>query len=411
MANMNSGKKAPRDCRIIVFSCVAAYMAVMLFAEFHYGTYGRIIKSLGIFPIPYFIDLQALLTGLDAVRSGLDPYCAEANVRLAYGSYNYPAMWTWLSVLPFLKVANSFILGVILLVAFFTALYFFIGRISLFESIAYCFIIISPAVMLGVERGNCDLIVFLLLLVPVFCHYSPNLLAASALLAGMLKIFPISAIMGLAYHFRNSKKQTVFLFVTAVIFFLAYLFIMKENILTVHRTTPKPHVGFCFGLGVLPALLQDCFPDARDKIWLPYLASLPAGVVLFYFLARKNISALNFSCGKFGIAHIIGSAIFITACMIGYNWEYRLVFLLLAMPQTLTWARAKNMLPAVSLVLTIAVIQQSFIEMHLPVFFHEFLFNHFSIPYFVISQFLVMILFFYHTAIVINFSLRTVVHR
>ncbi len=403
---MNPGKKAPRDYRLIVFSVVAAYMAVMVFAEFYYGSYGRIIKHLGIFPFPYFIDLQALLTGLDAVRSGLDPYSAEANIQLASGSYNYPIMWTWLAFLPFLNVANSFILGVALLALYYTCVYFFIGTINLFESIVYSIIFTSPAIMLGVERGNCDLIMFLLLLIPVFCHYSQKILAASVLLAGMLKLFPISAIMGLAYHFKKNKKQTVFLFFITGILFLAYLFIMKENILTVHRTTPKPYVGFCFGLGVLPSLLQDCFPDARDSIWLPYLASLSTGLVLFYCLTRKKISALHFSCDKFGVAHIMGSAIFVTACLIGYNWEYRLVFLILTIPQTLTWARAKNVLPAASLVLTVLVMEQSLIEMHLPVFIHEFLFNHFLMHYFVFNQLFVVLLFFYHSAILVSIPYR-----
>ena len=93
---------------------------------------------------------------------------------------------------------------------YYTAVYFFIGNINLFESIVYCIIYTSPAIMMGVERGNCDLIIFLLLLIPVFNHHSQKLLAASVLLAGMLKLFPISAIMGLAYHFQKKKNKPCF---------------------------------------------------------------------------------------------------------------------------------------------------------------------------------------------------------
>ena len=53
---MKTDKKISRDYRFIVFSAVAAYMAVMLFAEFDHGSYGRIIKHLGKH-LPFLISL------------------------------------------------------------------------------------------------------------------------------------------------------------------------------------------------------------------------------------------------------------------------------------------------------------------------------------------------------------------
>lgn len=395
-------RKTAKDCRFITFSVVAAYIALMLFSEFYFGSYCRIMKYFIGSPAPYFIDTQVLLTGIDAVRAGLDPYSREANSQLLLGFYNYPLSWTWFSFLPFLKVSNTIILGLTLLLLFFISLYFFIGKINLTESIVYAIIFTSSACMLGVERGNSDLIIFMVLLIPIIQHGSQKILALVVLAAGILKFFPIAGLVGLAYHIKQSRKQTLLLFLGAGMLFLFYAFIMRENIMAVSKVTPRPFECLCYGLGTVPSYLQKRLNSPGPHIWAPYLLLLAAGFISFYFTVRKKISKLRFHSDKFGMAHIIGSAIFVASCLIGYNWEYRLVFLVFTIPQTLKWAQAKKMLPAVSLLLTILVMEQTFIGAHieprLPI----------KAQYFLLSQFFVVLLFLYHVSILINFGMQKI---
>jgi hypothetical protein len=399
-SSQNPEEKSARDYRFITFSVVAGYIALMLFSEFYFGTYTHILKYFVGSPAPYFIDTQVFLTGIEAVRQGLDPYTKEANRNLPLGFYNYPLSWTWLSFLPFLKFSNHIGIGLALLLALFISLYFFIGKISLIDSIAYSIIFTSSAFMLGVERGNNDLIIFLLLLIPIFKHGSQKILALAALAAGVLKLFPIAGLVGLAYHIKQSRKQTILLFLGTGILFLAYVFIMKENLMSVSRVTPRPFECLCYGLGTIPSYLQKRWN--APNIWVPYLLFLSAGLIAFYLIIRKQMGELKFYSDKFGLAHIIGSAVFTASCLIGYNWEYRLVFLVLTIPQTLKWLQAKKVLPAISLVLTILVMEQTFIgaqiEPRLPI----------KINYFLLSQFFAVVLFMYHASILINFGMQKI---
>lgn len=395
-------KKTGRDYRPVAFCVVAAYIALLLFAEWYFGSYTRIMKYLMSCPAPYFIDTQVLLTGIEAVRQGLDPYSPEANINLPLGFYNYPLSWTWLSFLPFLKMSNTISIGLALMLAFFVALYFFIGKINLPESVAYAVLFTSSAFVLGVERGNSDLIIFLLLLIPIFRHGSQKLLVLTALAAGILKLFPIAGLAGLLYHLRQRRKQTVLLIAGAAVLFLAYVFIMKDNLLSVSRVTPRPFEGLCYGLGTVPSYLQKLLNARSLYVWPPYLLLLLAGLVAFYFTTRSSLRALCFCSDKFGLAHIIGSSVFAASCLIGYNWEYRLVFLILTIPQTLRWVREKRLLPTLSILLTVAVMEQSLVMTNLDPRLS------FRVFYFLLSQLFAVLLFLYHAALLAHFAVREI---
>jgi len=255
--------------------------------------------------------------------------------------------------------------------------------------------------MLGVERGNSDLIIVLLLLVPVFYHSSQKLLAFIVLLAAMLKLFPIAAITGIFYRLRDNKKQSLILFFGVAFTFLFYLILMRDNILLVSQRTPRPYRNSCYGLGTLPSLLGDYFPSWRLYIMVIYPLIILFGYFPFYRLVGKQLAAsAKISASRHGLSFIVGSSIFILTCLIGYNFEYRLVFLLFTIPQILTWISEKKSLLFVPLLLSILILWQSFIDMiasQLP----------FNLHYFSISQVFVALLFYCHFAILFGFVKET----
>jgi hypothetical protein len=404
-----SAETPSRDFRFIPFALVLCYILTLIFAEFYFGSYSAIGNYLAIHPLPYFTDLKVLLCGIDAVRRNGNPYIALSHSPLwpclVHGrpSFNYPYIWGAFAPLSFITEPNALYIGIALALSFFSFLYFFLGRINLSGAIVYTTLFISPAVMLGVERGNSDLIIFLLLLVPVFYHSSQKLLAFGVLIAAMLKVFPIAAITGIFHRLRDNKKQSLVLFLGVALMFLFYLLLMRDNISVVSQTTPRPYGDgcVCYGLASLMSFFGDYFPYGRPYIRVFYPALIVLGYAFFYqLMGRQLATSAKISSSRHGLSFVVGSSIFILTCLIGYNFEYRLVFLLFTIPQILTWIAEKKSLLFVPLFLSILILWQSFIDMiatQLP----------FNLHYFSISQVFVTLLFYCHFAILFGFVKET----
>lgn len=387
------------DFRIIPFGFVALYVTLLLFSEFHLGSYAVIGKYFQIDPKPYFVDLRVLLSGIDAIREGMDPYtvaCLDGKPH-----FNYPYIWGVLSLLPFFTVSNLLHIGFGMALLLFGGLYSYVGRLGLFDSIAYTLIFLAPAVMLGVERGNCDLMVFLLLLIPLLCGNSRTFVASMILLTGMLKLFPIGAVGCLLGKGEARRGSSLWLPMGVVVTFLTYLILMKENIILVSQKTPRPAGRLSYGLGAIPSMITSRFPKHATLIAAAFGVFLLAvlGLVVSFRFVREELGTMTIDTGRKGMSYVIGSAIFLTTCVIGFNWEYRLIFLSLTMPQTLKWLAEGKLAAYGLLVLTILILWQSFIGAQLPLIGIR------SGYYYALSELLVSILFCCHLAVLPNFLL------
>jgi len=384
-----------KDFRFMPFAVLLCYTLALLYSQFYFGSYSVVGRYFAIHPIPYFVDLKVLLCGIDAVRSNANPYTALC----LYGKshFNYPYIWGFLASLPFMTESNALYIGILLASLFFSFLYFFIGKITLSGAIVYSALFLSPAVMLGVERGNSDLIIFLLLLIPVFYHHSQKLLAFVVLLSGMLKLFPIGAITAIFYRLKDNKKQSFVLFFSIGLAFLFYLILAMDNILLVSQKTPRPYGHISYGLGALPSLLGDSFPSWRPYIRVLYPLIILFGYFPFYRLVGKQLGRVKCAANKPSLSFVIGSSIFIITCLIGYNYEYRLIFLLFTIPQILIWISENNQFVFLPLLLSIFILWQSFIGMIAPQ-------TPFKLDYVYISQIFVVVLFYCHITTLFEFG-------
>src|SRR5205085_2865823 len=126
-------------------------------------------------------------------RNPCDPFPRPAN---------YPRMWLWPSFLG-LGQSSTIVLGVVVAVAFFAGALVLMGRVEKpLDVLVWICLLISPAVMLGVERGNADLIVFPLVVTALVLLGSRATSARVAahgvfLFAAMLKLFPAFAFIAL----------------------------------------------------------------------------------------------------------------------------------------------------------------------------------------------------------------------
>jgi hypothetical protein len=175
-----------------------------------------------------------------------------------------------------------------------------------------------------------------------------------------------------------------------------YLILLKDNIIQVSEVTPRPFAFAAYGLGALPSLLINYFPSLKFFIFIVYAVSLLLAFVIFYRFAQKKLKTPLIEPDRKGISYLIGAGIFITTCLIGYNWEYRLLFLIFTIPQVISWMDEDKILPRSLLILSIIIIWQSFFVSLVSLFMND-------VYYRLISQVFVILLFFGHQYIVLNF--------
>jgi hypothetical protein len=393
-----------KDFRFIPFTIVFTYIFTLFYSEFYLGSYKIIGKYFRIHPIPYFIDLKVLLCGIDAIRLSVDPY---SSICFYGGSswFNYPIVWGFLSFIPFFTMSNLIYIGIGLALTLFISVYFFIGKINFLGSIVYTSFLISPAIMLGFDRGNSDLIIFILLLIFHLILKKYNILGSFIIIIiSMLKLFPIGAIICILNKKSLGIKKSFLIFLTICVSFITYLIVMKDNILLVSKKTPRPYGEISYGLGGIPSLLINHF---KEKYYFYFQLELykkyPDFDFFIFLLFIFLILVLFFIYNRFfrfiftpplieknneGNSYLIGAGIFLVTCLIGYNWEYRLVFLIFTIPQLLIWLPKYKFFASILLFLSILIVWQSFINRVINIF---------------IIQFFVLFLFLSHLNIIINF--------
>jgi hypothetical protein len=334
--------------------------AVLLYTEYQSGSYAATAKYLGIFPMPYFHDLKLWICGIESISQGLSPYLVGCDNSAAY--FNYPYSWSVFSIFPFITKANLIPIGLVIISCFILSLYFFIGRCNLFSAIVYTLILASPSFMLAVERCNCDLIIFLILMLALLTDNLKYLSAGFLLFAAVLKLFPVGAFISILNAGKGKFRNYFMMFLSTLLAFLAYAWIWKDNLLIVNKMIISPFGRHSFGLGEIPfALIQYLASDSLYLQVLAYALFMLTALIFGYFIFKKtNIPDVELN--RYGTAYLMGSGIFLLACVFGFNFEYRLIFLAFTIPQTISWINKKDPLATFNLGLTILIVWQSCIE-------------------------------------------------
>jgi len=363
----------------------------MIYFELFLGGYNFFLKFWGITSVPYFVDLKILLCGIDAMRDGINPYNSICVNNIAY--YNYPIIWGIFSYLPFLTVKNTIIIGIVLAIIFTLISLHFFGKLDRKKIVYYSLLLFSPATILALERGNCDLIIYILILVALINKLYKNYFFSIILLfTSFLKLFPFGAFFSVLFLKWKNYKIKYLTLITMLVMFGIYLILISNDLIMVSNKTPRPIGYHAFGLGNIPGMLMAKYGQNK-LIWFFYLIFTTLIIIIIFFKTNANISQLNIYNNKFGTAFIVGSCIFLTTYLIGNNFEYRLIFLILCIPQLFIWSIDKNDPTAKAILLIILIVfWQSFFGLTL------------KIPFYVyFGQFLVLILFSILMTFVLNY--------
>ena len=316
---------------LVVIGIVAGYFTLLIALGGHSGW-----SELGVPPVsPGFFDLRSVTSGWECARQHVGDW--PDNPCDPWGRpENYPRIWIAASVLG-LGQDDTYVIGTLIVIGFFAAAVVVLPRDArIGDALVYALALCSPAVMLGVERGNVDLALFTLVTVAglVMRRMARGAVVASALilLAAILKLFPIAAV-GM---FTGLPRRAAVTCITSVVgLFALYAAATFRDIQTIDRVLPQDD-EYAFGLHIVGGWLGRL--AGSGHLWDAALIVLTA--VAAIALRRRLGSRLAMDPSRQLDFFCAGAGIYVATFALVRSADYRLVFVLLAIPQLVRWAAA-----------------------------------------------------------------------
>jgi Glycosyltransferase family 87 len=269
-------------------------------------------------PYPPFGDMRVIQGAVISVERGFNPRVlnpADPGGRL----FNYPMAWIQIGKALNLENRSRFMaVSTTMIFAFVGICAFLIFRFSSFSLLAS---LVSSATLLGIERGNTDLVIFCLLFVSAL--WLPRVWSPIAILLGTaLKLYPVFA-LGALFIKRQFRLFALSFIAAATIF--AYL---SDQLIAIRLTTPVS-CGLSYGVPTI----QECF----NHLKLPFLqfavllgATSVAMLALSYHFGKSK--AVNPQEGTILNLMLVGASIYVGTFTLSSNADYRLIFLIFCVP-------------------------------------------------------------------------------
>ena len=334
----------PLDGRYIILLSVLIYLLIVYIGSLFIGYY-EFSKYLGVTTHTQrsFADIYYLLKVAECNHQGYNVYqptaCADGIFLV------YPKIWLGIYYTG-LKADNALIIGLVLISILFISLFKLIGKISLKEGLYYSLFLSAPPIVYCIEYGNPDIIIFILCVISVLLFrnkISRKLLSLPLMFAAFLKLFPFITIASLL---DNNKSKSIKIFLSLLSISLLYITINWNHILFFS------HIGYnyyflgswegCFGARAV----FDYF-DQYEPIHNNIFSLLPSTffaygttiliLVMSWIFARRF--KFNLPESDFLFSFKLGALLYIGIFLLGKQYDYKLILLLLVIPQLFQWIK------------------------------------------------------------------------
>lgn len=286
---------------------------------------------------PHFADLRVITAGAESYAKGYEPMisnpCDPWNRSL-----NYPRVWQSLYSIGVNQTHTTYI-GIGLIFLFLVGICFLWSRINNTTLVFIIAAILSPAVLLGIERANIDLLMFFLLAGSVMAVKKNHILSTALILSGfILKLYPV---FGIVVLLRKNRANFIASSVICIIFALVYTFFNYDDLLLISKATPRS-TSLSYGVNVFWMKVMSNYPTAGvfAKI-ISYGGVLSLLLYAFATMLRNDLHTEDQE-PPYIDSFRLGSAIYLGTFLLGNNWDYRLMFLIFTIPQLLWWANCAS---------------------------------------------------------------------
>ncbi len=233
--------------RILLFVLIVLILTATIFSYVFFDNNFLIRKwNLPIDP-PGFHDSRQFAWASESFTQGYDPLIENPNNPAGH-QLNYPRIWHVFFHLG-INESHTNIIGTTVVFLFFIGIgiFWFSKKFDNLTYFALFIAFLSPAVMLGVERSNIELVLFSVLAIALLANYRSSISGFFIVIFGsILKLYPI---FGLLYLLKENKRRFWVLFLSGLGIFLLYGLISLNDFKQVFSTTPKL-VNSSFGINV-----------------------------------------------------------------------------------------------------------------------------------------------------------------
>jgi hypothetical protein len=341
------------DYRWFVGLALCAYLLILLISQLVFHDYRFLWRYMGVpaYKDGLFQDLKVITYAMDCLRQGIDPLMDGSCYKNI--SFNYPTSWYILQYTG-LRSEHTISLAIFLILAFLSTIYFLVGRLTFKEAVFYSLVIVSPPVMLAIERCNNDIFFFIVFFFALYLLQQKSRIRYLAYVifsfSAMLKIHPVFA-FGAAL--REKKSVILKIVLPAILLFVAYVLLYYPEIMKSSKITPRPYDLFSFGSNVVAYYYYEGMLGFPEKLQIIKLISWGFTAL---FLGFFSILAFRMKSGikipeenKILDSFRIGLWMFIGNFLLGNTYDYRLIFLIFSLPQLLIWTKTQGLLRTLSI--------------------------------------------------------------
>jgi hypothetical protein len=300
--------------------------------------------------LPPFSDLHVVTDNAErCAADGISAYpYLHSKCDLWHQIYNYPPVWMLLGDLG-IGSRHTALLAMLIELPALALMALLLRGYAVSSGLIALPLVLSPSVVLGFERGNIDILEWVLVCSAALLFSEHRMLRAGA---ALLLLWLAVAIKFLAVFCATLlirlRPTSVIVSLLLVAFTLLYLYSLADVLPFIRTITPaSPYVSygyvivfdrleFLYGprLGLdLAGLTRSWIPIAAVALVL--LAAAASALVLW----RRGHGLGRLNEGSAGVAFLFGSCSFL---LLGTNFTYRLMFLLLCLPQLFEWLEGRG---------------------------------------------------------------------
>jgi hypothetical protein len=292
-----------------------------------------------------FMDFRLIPGSAESFVHGFEP-TVKNPYDPTHRIFNYPFFWR-LFFYTGITLDDTNWISILMIVLFFISVFLFPEKLSISGAVGMLLVLFSPASMLLYERGNVDLFVFFVCALAVLAtSYSSYTATGLILFAAIMKLFPI---LGLSVLLKEPKRKFLCLSGASVLVLVIYMVVTWDSVKASWTRTMRGD-DLSYGTNILITRYEEqltrnlsrWLPPSQGEILLKYgLLIVALGLLLVVLLlALRTREGPECLVERNLAAFRMGAAIYVGTFLLGNNWDYRLAFLVLLVPQLVEWMRS-----------------------------------------------------------------------
>lgn len=317
---------------IFAFPCFAIIAALLIFG------YTETFEIFG-FPLGQYLfnDSRAITAGSESFHLGFDPLIE--NPAMPSGNVmNYPRIWHLLFYFNINQTHTIIFAAICIVLYLFSSILIYSKLKNLISKVMFMFLVFSPSALLGIERGNIDLIVFCIVVISTLLIKRASLFITMISVAFFLKLYPVFTFVCILAKGKIKEHATKIICIMVII--TIYLTISYEDLVLIWNSTPKSG-ELSYGKDVIISAINSStlFRNSNFYNYSDLLSNLLRSAfalitlaTLYFGVKEDKYSHTNRLSLEVNSLFMAGASIYCGTFILGNNWDYRLIFLNLTFP-------------------------------------------------------------------------------